>query len=153
MRPGRHAACLAVLGLAACAPAPPFPSGAVEHGPYLDRTNEGYVVNAIYRDGITILTVQDAANAPLPTPEDIDESWTLLRANDVNGPFDLSAIAAEAPRFETAAQKTAEVPGWCRVNSTFSFLPAAGDPLGAPLKIRATYNGDISAYVFAGQCR
>ena len=148
------AALAAALLLAACAPkGPPFPAGAVEHGPYIDRTNPGYFVRATYLDGITVISLQDMEDAPEPTAEQIADSHRLLRNGDVNGPFDLSPIEAEYQRFEAAAFKAAEVPGWCRDGTRFAFLPPVESLLAAPLRIRAAYNEDIRAYLFAGQCR
>ena len=150
----RAAALAAALLLSACVPmGPPFPPGATEHGPYIDRTNPGYFVRAIYLDGVTVISVQDAENAPEPTPEQTADNRQLLQDGDVIGPFDLSAIEAEFTRFEAAAFKAAEVPGWCRDGTRYAFLPAVESLLEVPLKARAAYNEDIQAYLFAGQCQ
>lgn len=142
-----------VLLAAACAPSgPPFPPGAVEHGAYVDRTVAGFFALATYHKGITILSVQDAEAVSEPTPEQAAESWDLLRNSDVNGPFDLSGISAAAPRFEAAALKVAEVPGWCRDGTMWSFLPPVDTPLDHTFSIRGSYNGDIAAFIFAGRC-
>lgn len=144
-------ALIAVAG--ACAEPPAYPPGAVEHGPYLDRSFEGFVVRAFYETDLTVLTVQPAETAPEPKPEQVTRARELLWTGDVDAPDPLTPIAVEAARFEAAAQEAAGIPGWCRSETRFAFLSPVPGPLGHPFGIRASYSAEIGGFIFAGQCR
>ena len=144
---------LASLILAGACAKPEYPAGAVPHGPYLDRSFEGFVVRAFFETDITVLTVQPAGAAPEPTPAQISEARLILWSGVVIGPDRLSSIAVEASRFEAAAKMAAGVPGWCRSETRFSFLPPVATPLEYRFEMRASYYSDIGGFVFAGQCR
>ncbi len=138
----------------ACAPVEPkFPPGAKLHGPYLDRSFEGYIVNAAFEKDITIISVQDAEKAPEATPEQLQEARLLLGDGSVIGPRSLAGISRKAAAFEDVAVRVSQVPGWCRGGTTFSYLPPIPTELTYKFKIRGSYHGDIGAFVFAGQCR
>ncbi|MEM1299127.1 MAG: hypothetical protein AAGH68_07575 [Pseudomonadota bacterium] len=162
MKPFAAAALAAVVLTSACVlrpEGPPFPPGAQSHGPYLDRSFEGYVVRAAYVADISVITVQDASSAPETTVEQYAEARVALTDGTVVGagePFGLGPlppITLEATRFEETALRAAETPGWCPFGTRFSYLEAVETPIEHPFKIRGSFHGGVDAFVFAGQCR
>lgn len=150
-------AVLAAGSIAACAPAPepgpPFPEGARSHGPYLDRSFEGFVVRATYVTDLTVISVQSAPDAVEPGEEALSAARTMLRDGTGEMPESDAGLIDAAPEFEAAALKAAQIPGWCPFETRFAFI----DPLPAPtefaFRIRGTYSAKVGGFVFAGQCR
>lgn len=155
------AALLAACLLAGCAtpPGPPFPSGAQTHGPYLDRSFEGFVVRAAFVEDISVIIVQAVSDAPEASTEQILTARETLRGGAPTDVVGLLGLSPKPPAtldpalYEDTALKAAETPGWCPFETRFSYLDAIQTSREHPFKIRAGYLDEIRAFVFAGQCR
>ena len=144
---------LALAMVGACmAPEVKFPPGAKLHGPYLDPSFEGYMVRAAFVQDITVIVVQQEDRAPEPTDEDFAEARLLLGTGEMDGAATLPGLSDAAKAFEDVAIEVQFVPGWCRFETRFSYLPPVPTPLAYDFRIRGTYHEGIGAFVFAGQC-
>ncbi|MFK7944930.1 MAG: hypothetical protein AB8B85_18755 [Paracoccaceae bacterium] len=156
MKSMRLAAIAAAFLLAACAPVPegaPFPQGAKPHGPYLDRSFEGYMVRAAYVDDITVVSVQATSEAPEPSLEHFSKARAMLKNGTAIDPDAEGGNVEKAAEFEATAKLAAGTPGWCPYETQFAYLEPIPTRLEYRFGIRGSYHGEIAAFVFAGQCR